>query len=96
MYVLRAILAVFETGHFSAMMYLCGAWYQKEELSRRIAIINMTTAIGPMFSSYLQAAAYNGLNGVHGKAGWRWLFIIDGMLYISYSFESDSRQALYR
>ncbi|OJJ00720.1 hypothetical protein ASPVEDRAFT_885207 [Aspergillus versicolor CBS 583.65] len=82
MYVLRAILAVFETGHFSAMMYLCGARYQKEELSRRIAIINMTTAIGPMFSSYLQAAAYNGLNGVHGKAGWRWLFIIDGVISI--------------
>lgn len=80
MYVLRVILAIFETGHFSAVIYLCGAWYKKEELSRRVAIINMTTAIGPMFSSYLQAAAYNGLNGVHGRSGWRWLFIIDGML----------------
>ncbi|KAJ5291876.1 hypothetical protein N7478_001127 [Penicillium angulare] len=80
MYVLRVILAIFETGHFSAVIYLCGAWYKKEELSRRVAIINMTTAIGPMFSSYLQAAAYNGLNGVHGRSGWRWLFIIDGCI----------------
>jgi ACS family pantothenate transporter-like MFS transporter len=80
MYALRAILAIFETGHYSAVVYLCGAWYQKRELARRLAIINITTAIGPMFSSYLQAAAYTGLNGVHGKAGWQWLFIIDGSL----------------
>lgn len=26
-----------------------------------------------MFSSYLQAAAYTGLNGVHGRAGWQWV-----------------------
>jgi MFS transporter, ACS family, pantothenate transporter len=79
MYALRAILAIFETGHYSAVVYLCGAWYQKGELARRLAIINITTAIGPMFSGYLQAAAYTGLNGVHGKAGWQWLFIIDGL-----------------
>lgn len=78
MYVPRALVAIFETGHFSAVIYLCGAWYQKKELAHRVAIINITTAIGPMFSSYLQAAAYNGLNGVHGRAGWRWLFLIDG------------------
>ncbi|TLD32514.1 transporter protein [Venturia nashicola] len=26
------------------------------------------------------AAAYTNLNGVHGHAGWRWLFIIDGII----------------
>jgi MFS transporter, ACS family, pantothenate transporter len=82
MYVLRFILGLFETGHYSAIVYLCGGWYQKTELARRLAIINCATAIGPMFSSYLQAAAYTGLNGVHGMAGWQWLFIIDGVISI--------------
>ncbi|CAK7224452.1 hypothetical protein SEUCBS140593_005574 [Sporothrix eucalyptigena] len=82
MYVLRTLVGLFEAGHFSALVYLCGAWYQKNELSKRIAIIDCATAIGPMFSSYLQAAAYTGLNGVHGLAGWRWLFIIDGVISI--------------
>jgi hypothetical protein len=32
-----------------------------------------------MFGGYMQAAAYTNLNGVGGMAGWRWLFIIDGI-----------------
>jgi ACS family pantothenate transporter-like MFS transporter len=35
-----------------------------------------------MFSGYLQAAAYTNLNGVGGMAGWRWLFIIDGVITV--------------
>jgi MFS transporter, ACS family, pantothenate transporter len=84
MYVLRAILAIFETGRYSAVVYLCGAWYRKTESARRLAIIDIITAIGPIFSSYLQAAAYTGLNGVHGRAGWQWLFIIDAVISLGY------------
>ncbi|EXJ89611.1 hypothetical protein A1O3_02678 [Capronia epimyces CBS 606.96] len=82
MYVIRAILAIFETGHYSAIMFLCGSWYQKGELARRMSIVNMAAQAGPMFSAYLQAAAYSGLNGVQGMAGWQWLFIIDGIISI--------------
>lgn len=82
LYALRALVGLFEYGHFSAVMYLCGAWYQKAELGRRMGIINAATAVGPMFSAYLQAAAYNGLNGVGSMSGWRWLFIVDGIISI--------------
>jgi ACS family pantothenate transporter-like MFS transporter len=37
-------------------------------------------SIGQLFSGFLQAAAYTHLNGVSGHAGWRWLFIIDGII----------------
>jgi ACS family pantothenate transporter-like MFS transporter len=37
-------------------------------------------SVGTLFSGFLQAAAYKNLNGVGGHAGWRWLFIIDGII----------------
>ena len=39
-------------------------------------------SIGQLFSGFLQAAAYTNLSGVDGRAGWRWLFIIDGIITI--------------
>ena len=35
-----------------------------------------------MFSGYLQAGLYKGLNGTAGLAGWQWLFIFDGIIGI--------------
>ncbi|KAF7556337.1 hypothetical protein G7Z17_g1490 [Cylindrodendrum hubeiense] len=35
-----------------------------------------------MFSGYLQAAVYTGLDGVHGIPGWRWLFLICGCINV--------------
>jgi ACS family pantothenate transporter-like MFS transporter len=37
-------------------------------------------SMGTLFSGFLQAAAYTHLNGVGGRAGWRWLFIVDGII----------------
>lgn len=35
-----------------------------------------------MFSGYLQAGLYDGLNGRAGLAGWKWLFIFDAIISI--------------
>ncbi|KAI8167079.1 Pantothenate transporter liz1 [Colletotrichum sp. SAR 10_65] len=42
----------------------------------------MRFLLGLFETSYLQAAAYTGLNGVHGLSGWRWLFIIDTVISV--------------
>ena len=40
----------------------------------------MGNPLGSMFSVYLQMAAYKDFSGVNGLAGWRWPFIIDGVI----------------
>jgi ACS family pantothenate transporter-like MFS transporter len=39
-----------------------------------------------MFSGYLQAAIYKGLDGHLGLAGWRWLFIFCGVISTPFAF----------
>lgn len=80
MYAIRFFVGLFEAGHFPAVMYIAASWYPKAELSKRISIIQFNTSTGPMLSNFLQSAAYTGLNGVSGRSGWRWLFIVDGII----------------
>ncbi|KAK0457109.1 MFS general substrate transporter [Desarmillaria tabescens] len=80
--VLRFFIGLSGGPFYPAMSYVIGSWYQSEELAKRSCILHTSAAIGPIFSGFLQAAAYNGLNGVGGLAGWRWLFIIDGIITV--------------
>lgn len=52
------------------------------ELSKRIAIFYSASYAASMFSGYLQAAIYSGMNGTAGLSGWRWLFIFCGIISI--------------
>ncbi|KAK0205081.1 MFS general substrate transporter [Desarmillaria ectypa] len=79
---LRFFVGLAESTFYPAIQYVIGSWYKPEELAKRACIFHTASAIGPMFSGFLQTAAYNGLNGVHGLAGWRWLFIIDGIITV--------------
>ncbi|UQC76439.1 pantothenate transporter liz1 [Colletotrichum lupini] len=42
----------------------------------------MTAPLGSAFGGYLQAAVYKSLDGAHGHAGWRWLYIVCGCMTI--------------
>lgn len=59
---------------------MLGSWYTPQEIGKRAMVFWLAGSIGQLFSGFLQAAAYTNLNGVYGRAGWRWLFIIDGII----------------
>ncbi|KAF4466325.1 pantothenate transporter [Fusarium albosuccineum] len=85
-YALRFLVGLFECCSFTGTIYVIGSWYKPKEVARRIALFFIASPGGTMFAGYLQAAAYKNLNGVHGLAGWRWLFIIDGIITIGIAF----------
>ncbi|KAM5356726.1 hypothetical protein ACJ41O_003372 [Fusarium nematophilum] len=85
-YAMRFFVGLFECCSFTGTIYVIGSWYKPNEVARRIALFFIASPGGTMFAGYLQAAAYTNLNGVHGLAGWRWLFIIDGIITIGIAF----------
>ncbi|OAA60355.1 major facilitator superfamily transporter [Niveomyces insectorum RCEF 264] len=76
LYVFRFFVGLFEAGHFPAVMYVCSSYYKPHELARRNSLIQIFTSVGPLFSGFLMAAVYAGLNGVNGLPGWRWMYMI--------------------
>ena len=38
--------------------------------------------MGSLFSGVMQGAIHSNMDGAHGIAGWRWLFIIDGCIAV--------------
>lgn len=79
-YGLRFLLGILETPASSGSIYILSSWYRSDEIFKHCGVWYVSSNLGSMFGGYLQAAAYTNLNGVHGMSGWRWLFIIDGII----------------
>ncbi|CZR68652.1 related to transporter protein [Phialocephala subalpina] len=77
---IRFFVGLVESIFYPAAHFLIGSWYKPSELGKRACIFHASSAAAGMFSGYLQAAVYKGLNGHLGKAGWQWLFIMDGVI----------------
>ncbi|KAJ0335777.1 hypothetical protein COL922a_008791 [Colletotrichum nupharicola] len=84
-YGIRFLLGVLQTPAATGAIYLLTSWYRGDELFKRAGVWYVSSNVGAMFGGYLQAAAYNNLSGVHGMSGWRWLFIIDGVISLPIS-----------
>ncbi|KAH9207116.1 retrograde regulation protein 2 [Leptodontidium sp. 2 PMI_412] len=76
---LRVILGVLEAGFFPGCAYLLSTWYTRYELQKRNAVFYL---IGSMASACSGILAYGimQMNGLADLGGWRWIFIIEGLL----------------
>ncbi|KAI0723066.1 MFS general substrate transporter [Earliella scabrosa] len=79
-YAIRFFQGIAESSTFVGTHYILGSWYKSGELGKRSGIFTSSGLAGTLFSGILQAAVYTKLNGVSGRSGWRWLFIIDGII----------------
>lgn len=78
--VIRFFQAVAESSTFVGVQYVLGSWYKREELGKRTAIFTSSGVAGSFFSGFLQGGIHKTLDGKHGFAGWRWLFVIDFLI----------------
>ncbi|KAI1637004.1 retrograde regulation protein 2 [Biscogniauxia mediterranea] len=65
---------------FSGTQFVLGSWYTKSELGKRTGLFTASGLAGGLFGGFLQTAIYSSMNGLGGLPGWRWLYIIDGII----------------
>ncbi|TFA98371.1 Pantothenate transporter liz1 [Trichoderma ghanense] len=79
---IRFFQGIFEASTFVGTHYILGAWYTERELGKRSGIFTASGLAGSMIGGFIQTGIHSSLNGRSGLAGWRWLFIVDGLLTI--------------
>lgn len=61
-------------------------FYTRKEVAARMAIFYTGNMLASSFSGLIAAGVFAGLGGVHGISGWRWLFIIQFVLFSCSNF----------
>lgn len=77
----RWFLGLTEAGLFPGVNYYLSCWYRRQEFGIRAAIFFSSAAISGSFGGLL-AAAIAKMDGLGGKAGWAWIFIIEGAVTV--------------
>ncbi|KAL3465791.1 major facilitator superfamily domain-containing protein [Aspergillus heterothallicus] len=75
----RWFLGTFETGMFPGCFYLLGMWYKRSEAQKRFSFFFSSTTLAGAFGGLL-ASGLGKMHGLCNLAGWRWVFIIEGIL----------------
>ncbi|KAJ5998414.1 hypothetical protein N7451_006224 [Penicillium sp. IBT 35674x] len=78
--VTRFFLGFVEAPFFPGAVMLMSSWYTRKELSVRIAWFYAGSSLANAFGGLIGAGVLGNLDGAHGLAGWRWLFIIEGSI----------------
>lgn len=79
MLAMRLLLGATEAGIFPGLNYYISTLYKRGEISKRICMLFVSIALSGAFGGLLAYAVFK-MDGVGGKAGWRWLFIIEGLM----------------
>ncbi|KAK4575146.1 High-affinity nicotinic acid transporter [Recurvomyces mirabilis] len=75
----RFFLGLFEASMFPGCFYIIGMWYRRHEAQKRYTFFFSSTTLAGAFGGLL-AAAIGKMDGVGNYAGWRWIFILEGLL----------------
>lgn len=77
---IRFFQGIAEATTFVGTHYILGSWYTERELGKRSGIFTASGLAGTMIGGFIQSGIYTSMNGKHGLSGWRWLFLIDGII----------------
>lgn len=79
LYVARFLLGVAEAGFYPGMMLFLTYWFLEEEHGKATAYLLIGMSVAGIIGSPIAGFILQGMNGLAGLAGWKWLFIVEGI-----------------
>ncbi|EAT81899.2 hypothetical protein SNOG_10505 [Parastagonospora nodorum SN15] len=83
--VCRFLMGIFEATLPAGAALLVAEYYTRKQASLRYAMFFTFGVLGPCVSGLLAYGIRN-MDGIQGKEGWRWIFILEGIITIVISF----------
>ncbi|EPE06865.1 allantoate permease [Ophiostoma piceae UAMH 11346] len=83
----RCLLGLLEGGFIPDIVLWLSYFYTSRELPVRLSYFWTSLSTTTIITSLLAFAIFH-LDGVHGRAGWRWLFLIEGLITLSVGIAS--------
>jgi len=77
-YVMRFLLGMAEAGFYPGVVLYMTYWFPSYARSQAMAWFNLGIAMAGVLGSPLSGWIMQTFAGVHGLAGWQWLFLIEG------------------
>ncbi|WAO94601.1 MFS domain-containing protein [Fusarium falciforme] len=75
----RFFLGVVEAPFYPGALYMLSMFYNRNEIATRISILFTANICGTAFAGLIAIGVFK-MSGVAGLAGWRWLFILQGII----------------
>ncbi|MGE0810092.1 MAG: MFS transporter [Immundisolibacter sp.] len=78
-YVMRFVLGVAESGLYPGIILYLTYWFRSADRATAIGQFALALAVAGLLGSPLSGAIMDNMNGLAGLAGWKWLFIVEGL-----------------
>lgn len=78
LYVLRILLGVAEAGFFPGVLFYLTLWFPPRALAKSYSTLEVCIPVSLAIGSILTSTMLT-MHGVGGLAGWRWVFILQGL-----------------
>jgi D-galactonate transporter len=79
LYVMRFLLGVFEAGFFPGIILYLTFWFPASRRASVTAWLFVAVAVAGVTGGILSGLIMQYAAGVHGLAGWQWMFILEGL-----------------
>ncbi|KAH6876742.1 major facilitator superfamily domain-containing protein [Thelonectria olida] len=75
----RFFLGITEAPFYPGALYMLSIFYTRKEIATRISILFTANICGTAFAGLIAIGVFQ-MGGVAGLSGWRWLFILQGII----------------